>query len=186
VKRFALRTAIAFAIVGAFFLTRGFGSIYATFAIALVAFGTSRIVDLAVQRTFAVKQLAVPIAITVGALVYVIVTWPARKPGPLVYREVADVAGDLASWQGERFKLHGRVAPGSIVDRVDRGQHALRFALGDTRARVDVDYVGVVPDMFRDGLEVVVIGRVACRDAACRFAGDELLAKCPSSYGTAR
>ena len=49
-------------------------------------------------------------------------------------------------------------------------------ALGAT---IPVSYAGTVPDIFREGIQVVVEGRI---DEAGTFQAETLLAKCPSKY----
>ena len=79
---------------------------------------------------------------------------------------------------GESVKLTGKVVAGSI-DRTDDG---LRFAIRDRDGRksVPVDYVGAVPDPFRDGREVIVEGEL--EGGVFVAERDSLVTKCPSKF----
>ena len=92
------------------------------------------------------------------------------------YYEVDQVAP--AEVAGERIKLSGIVRPGSI----QRDAATLRtdFVVAGTEQGIQVTYTGPVPDIFRDGVQVVVTGTFA--DGTTHFVADELLAKCPSKY----
>ena len=79
---------------------------------------------------------------------------------------------------GEAVKLTGKVVAGSI-ERKDDG---LRFAIRDRDGResVPVDYVGAVPDPFRDGREVIVEGEL--EGGVFVAQRDSLVTKCPSKF----
>ncbi|MEM9224253.1 MAG: cytochrome c maturation protein CcmE [Pseudomonadota bacterium] len=56
---------------------------------------------------------------------------------------------------GARIRLGGLVETGSLVRGAD-GE--VRFAVTDTKSRVPVRYVGLLPDLFREGQGVVAEG----------------------------
>lgn len=93
------------------------------------------------------------------------------------YYEVDQVTA--ADYAGQRIKLAGIVAEGSVEK--EASTLLTRFQIeGDSKSRlVPVEYTGALPDIFRDGIQVVVTGEF---DAGGRFVADELLAKCPSKY----
>lgn len=87
---------------------------------------------------------------------------------------------------GRPVRVHGYVAPGSIER--DVAQRLVRFAVvndpphagGAQGAPLAVHYATLeTPDMFKDGAEVVVEGRLT--DGAV-FVADNVLAKCPSKF----
>ena len=56
---------------------------------------------------------------------------------------------------GERIRLGGLVEAGSV----ERGENGLvTFAVTDMEARIPVRYVGILPDLFREGQGVVAEG----------------------------
>lgn len=57
--------------------------------------------------------------------------------------------------QGARFRLGGLVKQGSIFRQEDG---AVRFAVTDGKKSISVRYVGVLPDLFREGQGVVTEG----------------------------
>jgi|Transcript_68794 cytochrome c-type biogenesis protein CcmE len=75
---------------------------------------------------------------------------------------------------GERFRLGGLVAPGSV----QRSGGSLRFSVTDGAQQVVVRYRGVLPDLFREGKGVVAQGRLA----GLEFVADEVLAKHDENY----
>jgi cytochrome c-type biogenesis protein CcmE len=79
-----------------------------------------------------------------------------------------------------RVRLGGTVAPGSV--RWDAGHRHLAFVVTDGANTMPVRYSGVVPDIFAEGRQVVVEGRIG-RDGA--FDATTLLAKCPTKYNPA-
>jgi cytochrome c-type biogenesis protein CcmE len=81
-------------------------------------------------------------------------------------------------------RIAGQVAPNSIV-RNDATQ-VIHFTITDSSAGsgagLPVVYNGVVPDIFRGGVTVVVQGKLA---ASGQFQAQTLLAKCPSKFQSA-
>lgn len=77
---------------------------------------------------------------------------------------------------GQRFRLGGLVADGSVV----RGQGTkIKFSVTDTIGTVPVTYDGILPDLFREGQGVVTEGKL---DGTGRFVADTVLAKHDENY----
>lgn len=127
------------------------------------------------------------------------------------YQSLAEFQDSAAAREGRHARVHGYVADGSIERDVSRRRvvfsvqetppHAARAA--GTAGAVDaVDAVGAVgavdgngaatlpvvyasletPDLFKDGAEVVVEGRLLGEGPDAHFRADKLLAKCPSKF----
>ena len=79
---------------------------------------------------------------------------------------------------GRGIRLNARVAPGSI--RKEPGKLSYHFVVTDGTRRVSVHYRGVVSDMFKDNVEVVVEGVYDARRR--HIEARKLLTKCPSKY----
>lgn len=77
---------------------------------------------------------------------------------------------------GTRLRLGGLVVDGSVVRAADG---AVSFRLTDAVADIEVNYVGVLPDLFREGQGIVAVGAL---DEAGRFAATEVLAKHDEGY----
>ena len=75
-----------------------------------------------------------------------------------------------------RFRLGGVVCEGS-VQRKD-GTLDIRFAVTDRVRQVPVHYVGILPDMFKEGTSIIATGRM--QDG--QFAAKEVLAKHDETY----
>ena len=75
-----------------------------------------------------------------------------------------------------RLRLGGLVETGSVVKEADG---VVRFAVTDGKAAVPVHYVGILPDLFREGQGVVAEGRA---DTTGVFAADTILAKHDETY----
>ncbi|MGF9692882.1 cytochrome c maturation protein CcmE [Rhizobium sp. 0TCS1.26] len=87
--------------------------------------------------------------------------------------------GDLAKAElapGTRIRLGGLVAEGSVV-RSEGSQ--VRFTVTDGHDAVPVRYVGILPDLFREGQGVVTEGAF---DATHAFVADSVLAKHDETY----
>ncbi|MCH9806780.1 MAG: cytochrome c maturation protein CcmE [Alphaproteobacteria bacterium] len=77
---------------------------------------------------------------------------------------------------GQRFRLGGLVADGSVV----RGEGTkIKFAVTDTLKTVRVSYDGILPDLFREGQGVVTEGKL---DDSGHFVADTVLAKHDENY----
>jgi len=77
---------------------------------------------------------------------------------------------------GTRFRLGGLVADGSVV----RGQgKTVSFTVTDTAGTLPVTYVGILPDLFREGQGVIAEGVL---DAGGNFKADTVLAKHDENY----
>ena len=87
---------------------------------------------------------------------------------------------------GHGLRIAGRVAAGSLRKQTSAQGTALEFAIGDFAGpdRVPVEgtlrvaYVGVVPDMFAEGRDVIVEGRYV--DGTLR--AQTIMTSCPSKY----
>jgi cytochrome c-type biogenesis protein CcmE len=90
---------------------------------------------------------------------------------------LADGAPEGPAHRG--LRVHGFVVSGSIAKQLDDGY--VDFAIYDdgSEGTLPVRFLGIdLPDVFADGAEVVVEGRVE----QGRFLADRVLAKCPSKY----
>jgi len=114
--------------------------------------------------------------------------WSGVEEGAFRYYKTlgefrAEGSVDVAS------RVHGYVAPGSIERDVDARE--IRFAVqetpphagGSAEGALPVTFLSLeAPDLFKDGAEVVVEGRL---QADGRFSASNVLAKCPSKFEAA-
>lgn len=109
--------------------------------------------------------LAVAVALILVALSDQIVFF--QSPSDIVGKQLPD---------GQRIRLGGLVEDGSV----ERGMNAeVRFAVTDTVESVNVVYIGLLPDLFREGQGVVAEG-VMKGDGW--FHADNVLAKHDENY----
>jgi cytochrome c-type biogenesis protein CcmE len=100
----------------------------------------------------------------------------------LLYTSIA--GGTTPSLRPSQLPGHaGKVSlAGKVVGPISGDAHVngLRFTLRDVEgtASVPIVYRGTVPDLFRKGRDVVVVGRLK----ASVFVASELSTKCPSKY----
>ncbi len=73
------------------------------------------------------------------------------------------------------FRVGGLVKAGSI----QRDGMAVAFVVTDTQREVPVRYVGLLPDLFKEGKGVVAQGRL---DGGLQFVASEVLAKHDENY----
>jgi cytochrome c-type biogenesis protein CcmE len=89
---------------------------------------------------------------------------------------------DLASKApaaGRTFRLGGLVEQGSVQRSSDGGHPAAKFRVTDGGASVEVTYVGILPDLFREGQGVVTLGAMQPDGT---FRASEVLAKHDETY----
>ncbi|MDP6544025.1 MAG: cytochrome c maturation protein CcmE [Phycisphaerae bacterium] len=80
-------------------------------------------------------------------------------------------------YHSERVRLHGKVGREGLS--LESGGAGARFVLLGDASQIAVRYEGVVPDLFKVGGEVVVMGRMGKDDV---FEAAELMTKCASKY----
>jgi len=79
--------------------------------------------------------------------------------------------------QNTQFRIGGMVVKGSVV-RPDANL-LVRFTLSDFSKEVNVEYTGILPDLFREGQGIVAKGRLDKRGV---FVAEEVLAKHDENY----
>jgi len=135
--------------------------------------------------------MAKGVQIAIGAILVVILLgwfgWSQVDEGSLVYYKSLEelrASGD----SGSPARVHGFVVAGSI--QRDLAAKVVRFrvrstpdgAAGSSGDSLPVVYTSLeTPDLFRDGAEVVVEGRLA-ESGLDSFEATHILAKCPSKF----
>jgi cytochrome c-type biogenesis protein CcmE len=78
---------------------------------------------------------------------------------------------------GRQFRLGGLVKPGTVTRHGDG--LATRFVVTDGPKEITVEYVGILPDLFREGQGVIARGAL---DDGGLFEASEVLAKHDENY----
>ncbi len=94
------------------------------------------------------------------------------------------VDGDTIQYDVKNLTLSFTIAnvPAELdeIEKAGGLAEALHIALEDQQAtRLEVEYIGVMPDLLRDEAQAIVTGRMG-KDGI--FHADELLLKCPTRY----
>jgi cytochrome c-type biogenesis protein CcmE len=80
---------------------------------------------------------------------------------------------------GRSFRLGGLVEAGSVRKTVVDGHPAASFRVTDGHAAVPVTFVGILPDLFREGQGIVALGTLS---ADGDFRASDVLAKHDETY----
>jgi len=127
------------------------------------------------------KGLQIALAsLSVFAGVVIVLTLGASGEGTFrYYADLASFASAPASETSEPARVHGYVVAGSIAKDLPAGHVDFRVEDKAKSHSLPVRYLGIdVPDMFKDGAEVVVEGHLE----AGMFLAERVMAKCPSKY----
>jgi cytochrome c-type biogenesis protein CcmE len=91
------------------------------------------------------------------------------------YMTVGEFLDRKDKYLGKKVKLAGIVEEGSL--KISDQVHT--FTVLDLERRIQVRFEGLVPDTFKEGVEVVVEGRPSQEEL---FVATSLMAKCASKY----
>ena len=123
------------------------------------------------QKRLSLAALAVLCAGLAAALVL-----NAFRSNVVFFFSPSDVAAQAAP-KAKLFRMGGLVEAGS-VKRLPDGV-SVRFGVTDLTHRVEVEYKGILPDLFKEGKGVVTQGRL---EADGTFRAQEVLAKHDENY----
>lgn len=112
-----------------------------------------------------------------GAVVYLVY---ANTQANAVYYFTVSELQHCSICNTQSVRVAGAVEAGSIVHNDQQQQ--IRFVISDGGHALPVVYSGVVPDIFRPGITVVVEGHYTGQGP---FQAQTLLAKCPSKFQAA-
>lgn len=79
--------------------------------------------------------------------------------------------------EGSRIRAGGMVVEGSVSR--DSVTLANRFSLTDYNETIQIEFVGILPDLFREGQGIVALGRLNSENV---LIADEVLAKHDENY----
>jgi cytochrome c-type biogenesis protein CcmE len=116
------------------------------------------------------------VAITVIAFAIAYLVYGGVNDTMIYYLTVQELKDKVPSVYTQKVRVSGKVVPGSIKKEIDG---SLEFKIADGEDTMNVKYRGIVPDIFKDGVEAVVEG-LYTPDSV--FVASLLLAKCPTKY----
>ena len=120
------------------------------------------------RATMIISALAV-LGVSVGLILY------AMSDSIVYFHSPTDVA-EKSVKPGQRIRLGGLVADGSVKRGVGT---TIRFVVTDMVKELNVEFTGVLPDLFREGQGVVAEGKI---NTAGVFVADSVLAKHDENY----
>jgi cytochrome c-type biogenesis protein CcmE len=97
----------------------------------------------------------------------------------LVFFVAPSEIAEKAPPPGRTFRLGGLVEQGSVHRGKDAGRPTAEFRVTDGKGTVEVSYVGILPDLFREGQGVVALGTMRPDGT---FRASEVLAKHDETY----
>ncbi len=119
------------------------------------------------------KFSALIIAVAVIAIGWITVGTGTEE---VPYVSITELVDNQANWTQDRFRMGGLVEEGSIV--YSENNLRVDFVLHQGASRLQVSYLGLPPDMFTDGAEVIIEGEYKNEV----FTADNLMTKCASRY----
>ncbi|MBX2879079.1 MAG: cytochrome c maturation protein CcmE [Granulosicoccus sp.] len=122
------------------------------------------------------QRLALIALMLAGVGVAVALGLNAFSQSIMLFHSPSDVASGNVE-PGRAFRIGGMVVDGS-VNRSDDDLN-VRFELTDHNQTVAVSYMGILPDLFREGQGVVALGSIDDKGA---FTATEVLAKHDENY----
>jgi cytochrome c-type biogenesis protein CcmE len=129
------------------------------------------------KRRIPLSFMLAAIAI-LGAVVYLVF---ANTQASAVYYMTVSELEHCTTCSAQSIRVAGIVQAGSVT-RND-AQEQIAFTIVDGKQTLPVTYSGVVPDIFRPGVQVVVEGHY--NGQTTLFSAQTLLTKCPSKFQSA-
>ncbi|MEE9168016.1 MAG: cytochrome c maturation protein CcmE [Candidatus Neomarinimicrobiota bacterium] len=117
--------------------------------------------------------------VVIAGIAALLVLWVAVgfEGNELPYLTIEELQETGTSESAKRFRLGGNVQEGSVV-RAEENPLDLSFNLSQGGETLPVRYHKIVPDMFKEGGEVIVEGYYVDGE----FRADNLMTKCASRY----
>ena len=111
-----------------------------------------------------------------GLIIAAILTFKAFEENMMFFINVTDVVENNKAPLDRDFRVGGLVVENSLI-RME-GNLTVNFVITDNRNVLDVQYTGVLPDLFREGQGVVALGRLKGNI----FSAETILAKHDENY----
>lgn len=121
------------------------------------------------------KRLLMVAGIVVGVGAAATLALTALRDNVMLFYQPSEIAANMPA-PNERFRLGGMVEKGSL--KKTTGTLDVQFYVTDYKKTVEVQYSGILPDLFREGQGVVAHGRMNGKV----FVADQILAKHDEKY----
>ena len=134
-------------------------------------------------------QIAIGASLIVALLGWFAYTNLGEGASMQYYQTLEEFLAQGDTLQGRSLRVHGYVATDSIHRNLE-AKHVRFLVQNDpphgglaAGRTLEVLFLGLeTPDLFKDGAEVVIEGRLQARDSETVFLAENLLAKCPSKF----
>jgi cytochrome c-type biogenesis protein CcmE len=126
-------------------------------------------------------KVKIPIAVLAILIALGYLMYSGISDTGVYYRTVSEVLNQASIFDGQSLRISGEVVDGTI--QYDQENLVLSFSVRDTendRVTMRASYQGVMPDAFKEDVEVILEGSYSQYDNL--FNATILLAKCPSKY----
>ncbi|HEY0420295.1 MAG TPA: cytochrome c maturation protein CcmE [Acetobacteraceae bacterium] len=124
------------------------------------------------------RRLAILLACGLGLGSAAALTFSAFRDNMVFFVPPSEIASKAPA-PGRTFRMGGLVEAGSVTRASEGGKPVARFRVTDGAASVQVDYAGILPDLFREGQGVVTLGALRPDGS---FQASEVLAKHDETY----
>jgi len=127
------------------------------------------------------KKAKIPIAVGAILIAMGYLMYSGISDTGVYYRTVSEVLDQASIFDGQSLRISGEVVDGTV--QYDQENLVLSFSVRDTendRVTMRASYQGVMPDAFKEDVEVILEGSYSQYDNL--FSATILLAKCPSKY----
>jgi cytochrome c-type biogenesis protein CcmE len=124
------------------------------------------------------RRLTIILACGVGVCSAAALTLNAFSSSIVFFMTPADIA-ERGVPDGRTVRLGGMVEAGSLKRGTEDGQPSADFVVTDGKTSILVSYVGILPDLFREGQGIVALGTIAPDHS---FHAQEVLAKHDETY----
>lgn len=122
------------------------------------------------------QRLVIVAFLTVGFATVVALAMYALSENINLFYNPTQIANGEAP-VGAKIRAGGMVKEGTVGR--DDGSLAVKFVLTDFSSEVDVEYTGILPDLFREGQGIVALGRLNEQRV---LIAEEVLAKHDENY----
>ncbi|MEF3254074.1 MAG: cytochrome c maturation protein CcmE [Deferribacterales bacterium] len=124
------------------------------------------------------KLIVAVIGLAIFAIIIVIML-SGFNQNTVYYIEVHELLKEPQKYNKKGIRISGNVLNGSV--KKDEINKHLEFVMTDkTGAKMNIIYNGIIPDSFKEDIQVIVEGRY--NEQTNNFTAKTLLVKCPSKY----
>jgi cytochrome c-type biogenesis protein CcmE len=123
-------------------------------------------------------RLGVVVAMVCGAIAFVVIQ--GLSDATTFFLNADEAAADRSELGADRFKLQGTVVPGSVQEVGGAAVPAVNFDVEFQCATVSVHHIGIRPELFQEGIPVVLEG--AFEEGSDTYRSDQIFVRHTEEY----